>query len=130
MAHRLSKTERLARRRMIYHLWVASEDRLPLDEVRAEVPDAWHTIEADIDCAEPKDKVTLYLDRSVARAFKAMGKGYQQRINRILDTWLQMKIAALMETEAALIKRRSEIIAAENAADRRPGWGEMIDDVE
>ena len=40
MAQRLSRTERLARRRMIYHLWVASEDRLPLDEVRAEVPDA------------------------------------------------------------------------------------------
>ena len=62
----ISKSEKLARRRLVYHLWLASEDRVPMYEVREEVPDAWHMIEADIDCHAPKQKVTLYLDAPVA----------------------------------------------------------------
>lgn len=46
----MTKTERLARRRLMYHLWLQDEDSLPLDTIRAELPDAWHTVEADIDC--------------------------------------------------------------------------------
>tara|TARA_B110000091_G_scaffold186606_1_gene207178 strand:+ start:4877 stop:5146 length:270 start_codon:yes stop_codon:yes gene_type:complete len=62
-----------------------------MQEVREEVPDAWHIIVADLDCHAPKQKVTLYLDAPVAKAFKAMGQGYQARINRILATYLEMK---------------------------------------
>lgn len=127
MPRPMPKSERLARRRLIYHLWLASEDRLPWDEIRAEVPDAWHMIEADIDCHSPKQKITLYLDQSVVRMFKAMGQGYQARINRILDTWLQLKIAAHLDLEAALARRQSEVLAQERKGDDRPGWGEMLD---
>ncbi|MFB0931086.1 MAG: BrnA antitoxin family protein [Ascidiaceihabitans sp.] len=62
-----------------------------MQEVCEEVPDAWHIIVADLDCHAPKQKVTLYLDAPVAKAFKAMGQGYQARINRILATYLEMK---------------------------------------
>ncbi len=129
MTYRLTKTERLARRRMIWNLWRASEDELPLEEIRAEVPDAWHTIVEDIDCYEPKEKVTLYLDRSVARTFKAMGRGYQGRINRILMTWLQMKAARMLETEDRLTRRLGEVLDKEKShpAEDRPGWSEMLD---
>lgn len=128
--YKLTKTERLARRRMIWNLWRAGEDDVPLDEVRTEVPDAWHIIVEDIDCHEPKEKVTLYLDRSVARSFRAMGKGYQARINRILQTWLQLKMANLLQAEAALKKRLGETLAHEKTypeGTKRPGWAGMVD---
>ncbi|MGD1882242.1 MAG: BrnA antitoxin family protein [Paracoccaceae bacterium] len=66
---------------------------------------------------EPKEKVTLYLDRSVARSFKAMGKGYQSRINRLLQTWLQMKAAGMIEVEKAMLDRQREVNKAHDAAE-------------
>jgi uncharacterized protein (DUF4415 family) len=127
----MSKAEKLARRRLIYHLWVASEDRLPMHEVRNEVPDAWATLEADLDCYAPKEKVTLYLDQPVAKAFKAMGKGYQGRINRILATWLQMKIGHVLEAERIMLADRRKAILAEEREDGSEtvmrGWGEISD---
>lgn len=123
---RLTRTEKLARRRLIYHMWLAEEEQLPLDRMRAELPEAWHMIEADIDCMEPKRKVTLYLDDSVAKMFKAMGTGYQTRINRILSTWLQMKMAGLMQEDIALANRRARLLAEEEQSGQRPGWGPGI----
>ncbi|WP_299963110.1 BrnA antitoxin family protein [uncultured Roseobacter sp.] len=122
----MTKSERLARRRLMYHLWVQDEDSPPLQEMRAELPEAWHTVEADIDCYEPKEKITLYLDQSVAKLFRGMGKGYQARLNRILQLWLQMKMAGLMEEDAALSKRRSQLMAAEQETGRYPGWGPVV----
>lgn len=120
---RMTRTEKLARRRLIYHLWLAEEDELPLARMRAELPEAWHTIEADIDCMEPKRKVTLYLDASVTKMFRGMGQGYQARINRILATWLQMKMAGLTQEDVALGNRRARLLAKERESDARPGWG-------
>ena len=128
----MSKTEKLARRRLVYHLWLASEDRLPMHEVRNEVPDAWHLIEADLDCHAPKQKVTLYLDAPVAKAFKAMGTGYQARINRILGTWMEMKIGHVLEAEKIMLAdRRRAILDAEQAEGSETagrGWGESVED--
>ena len=42
---------------------------------------------------EPKEKVTLYLDRSVARMYRGLGNGYQGVINRVLRVWMQCKAA-------------------------------------
>lgn len=106
----MTKTERIAREKLIYHIFMSKQDDA-LDEVtlRDEVPDAWHMIEADVDCHEPKEKVTLYLDRSVARIFRAMGQGYQGRINRILGTWIQMRAAGLLEQERKLGERLGQV---------------------
>ena len=122
----MTKSEKLARQRLIYHLWRADADDLPLARLREEVPEAWHMIEADIDCYEPKVKVSLYLDQSVAKMFRAMGKGYQLRINRILNTWLALKMAGLMEEDTALANRRGRVLAEEQETGRRPGWGEGV----
>ena len=40
--------------------------------------------------------ISAYLDRAVVRCFRAMGGGYQARINRILETWVQMKMAVIL----------------------------------
>lgn len=89
--------------RLLYDGSVASDTEL-LEETRRQVPDAWHMIEMDVDVEEPKEKVTLYLDRSVAQLFRGMGRGYQGRINRILATWAQMKIADLKALEIGHIE--------------------------
>ncbi len=104
-----TKTERIARDRLFRQLWEGEADILD-QMVRDQVPDAWHTLEADLDVEEPKVKVTLYLDASVARVFRAMGTGYQARINRLLATWAQMKMAGLLDSPQFVSKRRGEVI--------------------
>lgn len=112
-------------------MWVASEDRLPMQEIRNEAPDAWHMIEADLDCHAPKQKMTLYLDAPVAKAFRAMGKGYQARINRILGTWMEMKIGHVLEGERLMLEdRRRAILKAEQEDGSQTagrGWGEYVE---
>ncbi len=76
-----------------------------LAAARREVPEAWLTLEMDLDVAEPKEKVSLYLDKSVAQMFRRMGAGYHARINRILATWVQMKMSEALVTEVDLLSQ-------------------------
>ncbi|QIE45562.1 BrnA antitoxin family protein [Pseudohalocynthiibacter aestuariivivens] len=102
---RMTKTERIAREGLMKNLiQLMRDDWIPL-RIETEIPDAWHTLEADVDVTEPKEKVTLYLDRSVARYYRAMGQGYQARINRLLATWAQMHIAREVKLEKMLNAR-------------------------
>jgi len=92
-------------------------------KVQQKVPAAWATLEEDIDCDEPRVKITLRVDASVARVFRAMGKGYQARMNRVLATYAQMRIGEVeREAEAlsAMLERYGPEISAElEAAYRR-----------
>jgi len=110
----LTRSERIARDRLFRHLWEGRDDHLS-EAMREQVPEAWHTLEYDLDVTEPKVKLTLYLDASTAKFYRAMGPGYQGRINRILATWAQMKIAGLIATEAHMAKRMDALMAAERA---------------
>ena len=75
-------------------MYYASNERDDfLEAARRHVPEAWLTLEMDVDTAAPKQKLSLYLDASVVKMYRAMGRGYQARINRILETWMQMKMA-------------------------------------
>lgn len=91
---RMSKTERISRERIISYLYAEQmrDNDLSL-ELRGKVPDAWHTLEHDLDVEEPKIKITLRLDASVAKFYRGMGQGYQARISRILGLWAHMKSA-------------------------------------
>jgi uncharacterized protein (DUF4415 family) len=118
MTRKMTKSERFARDRLTYHLWQMEEDfDLDFPAVRENVPEAWHTLEADIDCFEPKEKVTLYLDKSVARVFRAMGAGYQTRINRVLASWVQLRAAGMVETERRLAERQARAFGGRDASD-------------
>ncbi len=89
-----TKTRRLAEARFHQLLFYATNERDDFLEVaRRHVPEAWLTLEMDMDTDAPKQKVSLYLDASVVKMYRAMGQGYQGRINRILETWMQMKMA-------------------------------------
>ncbi len=90
---RMSKTERIARDGLMKSLIALNRDPWIVRALAEEVPDAWRTLEHDLDVTEKKVKVTLYLDTSVAKFYRAMGQGYQARINRLLATYAQMHIA-------------------------------------
>jgi len=92
-------TKDLAWLEMSRHVPYSLEKRAPKD---------WFTIRHDFDCTEPKVKLTLYLDKSVVTVFKAMGKGYQARINRILSAYLHMEVAGFYDGWERLKKRRRE----------------------
>ncbi len=97
-----TKTERLARAQMRRKLRATDYEGTFDWYVKEHVPEAWHTLEEDIDVEEPKVKITRWVDRSVAQFYRAMGKGYQARINRVLTTYAQLKIANITALEARM----------------------------
>lgn len=108
---RPSQTQRTARERLMHDLIYLMQDTWIPSVVAEEVPDAWHTLEHDVPVTEKKVKVTLYLDASVAKFYRAMGQGYQARINRLLGTYAHMKVSKDLQLEEMLRKR----VAEENA---------------
>jgi uncharacterized protein (DUF4415 family) len=100
---RMTKAERIARQKMMRYLYEDSVDQTYLSlELRDKVPLAWHTLEHDLDVEEPKMKITLRMDESVAKFYRAMGPGYQARISRILGLWANMKIGEALRVEEAI----------------------------
>jgi len=93
------KSQRIAKEKLGRLLQLADLEDDVNTLVREKIPQAWHRLEHDIDVQEPKEKITLRVDRSVARFYRAMGKGYQERINRILATYAQARIADCLTVE-------------------------------
>lgn len=122
---KLPKTKQDAYDRMHQDMVYANRNHLIGTFLREDLPLEWHLLEVDHPVHEKKEKVTLYLDRSVARLFKGMGSGYQARINHLLRTWMQMKIAQEVEIDEALGERRRlnledyERLKAERQAEDR-----------
>lgn len=114
---RISQTQRTARERLMRDLiYLQQESWIPAT-ISEEIPSKWHTLDWDIETPEDREKVTLYLDRSVARFFRAMGKGYHRRINRLLATYVEMHLAKELRMEEALKQRIAEREEAEKAKE-------------
>ncbi|MEP3347480.1 MAG: BrnA antitoxin family protein [Litoreibacter sp.] len=93
------KSQRIAKERLGRLLQLADLEDDVSTLVREKIPQAWHRLEHDIDVEEPKVKITLRVDRSVAKFYRAWGNGYQARINRILATYAQARIAESLTIE-------------------------------
>jgi len=106
-----TKTERLALERLGKRSGELRDTEIWVYDLQSEVPAAWATLEQDLDVEEPKVKITLRLDESVAKYYRAMGKGYQERINRVLATYAQMKIARVMELDRQIATFRGALRA-------------------
>lgn len=118
------KTRQLALKRLRHLLTEAnSEDRM-VPELEYLVPDAWAMLEADVECHEKKEKVTLYLDASVAKFFRAMGRGYQARINRLLALYAQAKIAESRWFEDAYLRELDAAHQERKEGEEAPPPGE------
>ena len=111
MPHRPSKSELRAHDRLLYNLYYLQRDDFIDITLRDQVPKAWHSLEFDVECSEPKEKITLYLDRSVVWLFRALGRAYQGRINRLLSTRAQMKITSEVALEDKLKARLANLDA-------------------
>ena len=105
---RITKTQRLAADKLQL-LLLKAEGEIALERlIRHQAPEAWHRLETDLDVREKKVHVTLRLDESVAKFFRAMGPGYQARINRVLATYTQMRIAGFLDIEHRFERMRDE----------------------
>jgi len=87
-----TQTARHARERLRGLLYGVNTEMEMWQAVQYHVPEAWTTLAEDLPFAEKKVKVTLLLDESVIKMFRATGPGYQARVNRVLATWVQMQI--------------------------------------
>lgn len=104
-----SKSARLAYERMMTHARdLEFEGDGPYLHLQEVVPEAWDTLEHDVDVMEDRIKITLRLDASVVKFYRAMGPGYQSRINRVLATFAQMRIAGVRRAEERLERFRAE----------------------
>lgn len=76
----------------------------------------------DKDRRDPKRvRATIRLDADVVKFFKAMGPGYQPRINRVLRAYMHYRLAAIVDgpdtTDYVLHPERLDKTRVE-----RPGW--------
>lgn len=114
-----TKTQKTALDRLQRDLqFLTRETWLPRD-LSTHIPPEWHTLEEDVQVTEKKVKVTLYLDAPVLRFYRAMGVGYHERINRLLSTWMNMKLAGELDLERALNERNGIDAYIEREAERQ-----------
>lgn len=103
-----SRAARLAYERVIGNLVDLEYDGHVPYWVKEHIPEAWDTLEKDVDVFEKKVQITIRLDESVAKYFRATGPGYQARINRVLATFAQMRIAQINAAEQRWKVRKAE----------------------
>jgi uncharacterized protein (DUF4415 family) len=89
------------------------------------IPLDWNKVWEDRDRRDAKTiRVTARLDADVVRFFRAMGPGYQPRINRVLRAFMHMRLAKLIDgpdtTDYILDPQK---VMRQNA--QRPEWGDM-----
>lgn len=97
----------------------ATEDEVlgRLDQI---APEGWGMVDVDFPPEPEREEVTLTLDKSLIAAFRKMNGDVDGRINRILETWLQMKLAGMLREEqamAATIERLKARVLSEFAAE-------------
>lgn len=93
------------------------------------VPQDWHEI-ARARGRRPKVQLTIRLEEDVVKFFRAMGRGYQERMNDVLRAWMHGRLAGVIrgpeaeDLEVALLMhyprpRTGEIEMAHHGVVRR-----------
>lgn len=88
------------------------------------LPNEWHQICRDDDRRDVKrTRVTLALDADVVKFFKALGPGYQPRMNRVLRAFMHMRLAKLIDgpDTTDYILRPEEVM---RDGEAKPRWGD------
>lgn len=87
------------------------------------LPQEWDEIWKDEDRRDPKRvPVTIRLDADVVKFFKAMGPGYQPRINRVLRTFMHYRLAGIIEgpDTTDYVLHPETLLSSDK---ERPRWG-------
>ncbi|MEM6932953.1 MAG: BrnA antitoxin family protein [Pseudomonadota bacterium] len=93
---KLKLSERLALLELNVELKQQQVEMETLQRQRDLIPSAWHEMEEIAPCTPPKQKLSLVLDRDVVKFYRALGRGYQARMNAILRTWMQARRAKVI----------------------------------
>ncbi len=103
-------------------------DRLEWDlhntiELTGRIPEEWHEIAARPP-EPPSEKVTLRLDRDVAKFFRSMGVGYGGRINDVLRSYMYARLVGLLRGAETTDHFRKRELRFEGA---KPKFSEDVD---
>ena len=85
--------------------WSQLVDELEIQEIEFErfkrsrslIPPGWHAVESRAPVKPPKTKLSLSLDADMVKWFRALGRGYQPRMNAILRAYMHAVISKEVE---------------------------------
>ena len=127
----MTKAERLNWMYGIDAMEMVERDLLDFMWDRKGCPREWHEIWEEKDRRDSKrTRCTVAFDADVVKFFKAMGPGYQHRMNRVLRAFMHFRLAKIIQgPDTTDFIMRPEMVE-ERAEKRRSDWGEMEDFVE
>jgi uncharacterized protein (DUF4415 family) len=104
-----SKTEERSFARMLDDL---EEQEIAFERfkrTRSLVPPGWHSVERRAEIKPKKTKLTVTLDADMVAWFRALGRGYQPRMNAVLRAYMHAVISKEIEQKGDL-DWRGEVI--------------------
>ncbi|SDY49412.1 BrnA antitoxin family protein [Citreimonas salinaria] len=121
----MTKTERLNFMYGVDAMEMVERDLLNVMWTHKGCPRDWHAIADDPDRRDGKrTRCTVAFDADVVRFFKAMGPGYQHRMNRVLRAFMHFRLAKVIEgpDTSDYIMRPEEV--EKKARESRTQWGD------
>jgi uncharacterized protein (DUF4415 family) len=94
---RRSKPEERSFARMLSELEEQEADFERFKRTRSLVPEGWYSVERRAEIKPKKTKLTLALDADMVKWFRALGRGYQPRMNAILRAYMHAVISKEIE---------------------------------
>ena len=92
-----SKTEERGFARMLADLEEQEADFERFKRSRSLVPPGWHSVERRAEIKPRKTKLNLALDAGMVAWFRALGRGYQPRMNAVLRAYMHAVISKEIE---------------------------------
>ena len=92
-----SKTEERSFARMLDDLESQEIEFELFKRTRSLVPPGWHSVESRAPVKPKKTKLTVTLDADMVAWFRALGRGYQPRMNAVLRAYMRSVIAKEVE---------------------------------
>ncbi|WP_353475324.1 BrnA antitoxin family protein [Salipiger sp. H15] len=126
----MTKTERLNFQYAVDAMEMVERDLIDRMWDRRGCPSEWHEICRDRDRRDAKrTRCTIALDADVVKFFRALGPGYQARINRVLRAFMHYRLAKLIDgpDTTDFILRPEQV--EEEARRERTKWGDMRNDI-
>jgi uncharacterized protein (DUF4415 family) len=83
-----TRAEERAYAELELELWDLEREVKHSRRKREFIPADWHRIERDVPVRRRKTRITACIDTDVVKWFRAMGHGYQARMNRVLRIFM------------------------------------------
>ncbi|NOX74502.1 MAG: BrnA antitoxin family protein [Alphaproteobacteria bacterium] len=87
------------------------------------IPPEWISIARE-GATPAKTRITARFDADVVRFFRSLGTGYQEKMNRVLKSWMLMRMVGLVEGRESdeIVK---DLLKYRNPRRKRPELGEI-----